>query len=89
MAGTPDPKLHAIWRDRVRRQEASGLTLAKFCAQEGVARPRLHAWKRRFRLMERADGAIHFSSCKNVGGPQRPSPDSRSAGIPTSATASG
>ena len=25
MARRPDPKLHAIWRDRIRRQEASGL----------------------------------------------------------------
>jgi hypothetical protein len=52
MARTPDPKLHALWHDRVRRQEASGWTIAKFCAQEGVARSKFHAWKRRFRLME-------------------------------------
>ena len=38
MARTQDPKLHALWRDRVRRQEASGLTIAQFCAQECVAR---------------------------------------------------
>ncbi len=30
MARTPDPKRHALWRDRVRRQEASGLTIAQF-----------------------------------------------------------
>ena len=52
MARPPDPKLHALWRDRVGRQEASGLTIAQFCAQEGVARSKFHAWKRRFRLME-------------------------------------
>jgi hypothetical protein len=52
MARTPDPKLHALWRDRVGRQEASGLTIAQFCAQEGVARSKFHAWKRRFQLME-------------------------------------
>jgi len=52
MARTPDPKLHALWHDRVRRQEASGWTIARFCAQEGVARSKFHAWKRRFRLME-------------------------------------
>jgi putative transposase len=51
MARPPDPKLHALWRDRVRRQEASGLTIAQFCAQECVARSKFHAWKRRFRLM--------------------------------------
>jgi hypothetical protein len=55
MARTPDPKLHATWRDRIRRQEASGLTIAQFCAREGVARSKFHAWKRRFRLMETPD----------------------------------
>ena len=34
MARTPDPKVHALWRDRVLRQEASGLTIVKFCARK-------------------------------------------------------
>jgi hypothetical protein len=55
MARTPNPKLHALWRDRIRRQEASGLTIAQFCAHEDIARSKFHAWKRRFRLMESAD----------------------------------
>jgi hypothetical protein len=55
MARTPDTKLHALWRDRIRRQEASGLTIAQFCTQEGVARSKFHAWKRRFRLMASPD----------------------------------
>ncbi len=55
MARTPDPRLHAIWRDRVRRQEASGLTIEQFCSQEGVARSKFHSWKRRFRLADVAE----------------------------------
>jgi hypothetical protein len=55
MARTPDPKVNALWRDRIRRQQASGLTIAQFCAQEGVARSKFHAWKRRFRLMAPPD----------------------------------
>ena len=55
MARTPNPKLYATWRDRIRRQEISGLTIAQFCAQEGVARSKFHAWKRRFHLMEFPD----------------------------------
>ena len=51
MARTPDPKVHEIWRDRIGRQQASGLTIAQFCAQEGIARSKFHAWKRRFHLM--------------------------------------
>jgi transposase len=55
MARTPNPKLHALWRDRIRRQEASGMTIEQFCAQEGVARSKFQAWKRRFRLADAAD----------------------------------
>jgi hypothetical protein len=55
MARPADPKLHALWRDRVRRQQASGLTIAQFCAQESVARSKFHAWKRRFRLVDPPD----------------------------------
>ena len=55
MARTPNPKLHALWRERIRRQEASGLTIEQFCSQEGIARSKFHAWKRRFRLADVAD----------------------------------
>ncbi len=54
MARTPDPKVHALWRDRIRRQEASGLTIDQFCTREGVARSKFHAWKRRLRLADSA-----------------------------------
>ena len=50
MPRTPNPQLHAIWRERIRQQEASGLTIEQFCFQECIARSKFHAWKRRFRL---------------------------------------
>ena len=52
MARTPNPKLHALWRERIRRQQASGLTIEQFCSQEGIARSKFHAWKRRFQLAD-------------------------------------
>jgi hypothetical protein len=52
MARTPDPKRHALWHDRVRRQEASGLTVAQFCAQEQIARSKFYAWKHRIRVRD-------------------------------------
>lgn len=55
MARTPDPTRHALWRDRIRRQEASGLTIAQFCDQEQIAASAFHSWKRRFRLMDLSD----------------------------------
>ena len=55
MPRTPNPQLHAVWRERIRRQEASGLTIEQFCSQEGIARSRFHGWKRRFRLADVAE----------------------------------
>jgi hypothetical protein len=55
MARTPDLQLHALWRERLRRQIDSGLTIAQFCDQEGLSAATFHAWKRRLRLSEVAD----------------------------------
>jgi hypothetical protein len=68
MARTPNPQLHAIWRERIRQQEASGLTIEQFCSQEGIARSKFHAWKRRFRLANAPE--------------QRPAPPSPSSFLP-------
>jgi putative transposase len=55
MARTPNPKRHALWRDRIRRQEASGLTVAQFCDQECISRSKFYAWKHQFRLKHAAN----------------------------------
>jgi hypothetical protein len=52
---TLDSELHALWRDRVRRQAVSGLTIAQFCAQERLSQASFSAWKRRLRLIDLAD----------------------------------
>ena len=40
-----NPALHALWRDRVARQLASGLSVAQFCAQERCAKSAFYKWK--------------------------------------------
>jgi hypothetical protein len=55
MARTADPQLHTLWRERLRRQVDSGLTIAQFCDQEGLSAATFHSWKRRLRLVELAD----------------------------------
>jgi|GEM_PF-6346263 len=37
MARTPEFDLHAVWRERIRRQTSSGLTIARFCAREALS----------------------------------------------------
>ena len=55
MARTPDPKRHALWRDRIRRQATSGFTVAQFCAEECISRSKFYAWKYRLRLRDRVN----------------------------------
>jgi hypothetical protein len=55
MARPSTPQLHAVWRERIRRQEGSGLTIEQFCSQEGIARSKFHSWKRHFRLADAAE----------------------------------
>jgi hypothetical protein len=52
---TPDLQLHALWRDRVRRQAVSGLTIAQFCAQKHLPPSSFYGWKRRLELIDVAD----------------------------------
>lgn len=54
MARTPDLQLHALWREYRRRQVDRRLTIAQFCAQEGLSTATFHSWKRRRRLISLA-----------------------------------
>jgi hypothetical protein len=47
MARLKDPNLERVWRQRLQRQTASGLSIAAFCAREGVSSASFHSWKRR------------------------------------------
>jgi hypothetical protein len=55
MPRTPDPKLHTLWRNRIRRQVVSGLTIVQFCAQEHLSKKLFYAWTRRLRLIDRVN----------------------------------
>ena len=55
MSRTPDPKLHALWRERIQHQAQSDLTIAQFCALECLSVASFHYWKRRLRLTELAN----------------------------------
>jgi hypothetical protein len=54
MSRPRNPELHALWRERVRRQVDSDATIAQFCAREGLSVSSFHAWKRRLRLISLA-----------------------------------
>ncbi|REK42382.1 MAG: hypothetical protein DWQ46_13650 [Planctomycetota bacterium] len=50
MGRAADPKLPALWRDRVNRQRGSGLSIVDYCRREGFSTTNFHAWKRRLNL---------------------------------------
>ena len=41
--GQRDPKRERLWRDVLRRQRGSGLTVRAFCAREQLAETAFHA----------------------------------------------
>jgi transposase-like protein len=43
-----------VWRERLRRFARSGLTVARFCQDEGVSEPSFYQWRKR--LAESAAG---------------------------------
>jgi hypothetical protein len=42
-----DPATRQLWQQRLQRFARSGLTVAAFCAREGVSSASFYAWKRR------------------------------------------
>ena len=47
MARPKDLSLEHAWRQRLRRQTSSGLSIRSFCSREGVSTVSFYAWKRR------------------------------------------
>jgi len=45
MARSSDSGKAVAWRRRVRRFDCSGLTIARFCEQEGVAKASFYRWR--------------------------------------------
>lgn len=46
MAQEGDEALSSQWRDRLKRQAESGLTIEAFCEKEGVSQSVFYVWKR-------------------------------------------
>jgi hypothetical protein len=46
----------AVWRERLRRYERSGLTVTRFCEREGVSAPSFYQWRKRLASRPAAPG---------------------------------
>ena len=47
MAGKRNAEKAALWRETLRRQASSGLSIQRFCEQEGVSAASFYAWRRK------------------------------------------
>lgn len=41
-----DPVKEKLWRERIARQENSGLSVREFCLREGISEPSMYCWRR-------------------------------------------
>ncbi len=58
MAGRRNAKKEAQWRGRVERQEASGLSVRKFCRDESISENSFYAWRRELRLRDQQQSSV-------------------------------
>ena len=56
MARKRSAEKERFWRDIVRRQAGSGLSVRRFCADEGISPPSFYAWRKRLRERGDEDG---------------------------------
>lgn len=56
----------AEWRERLRRFDSAGVSIAKFCREEGVSQSSFYLW--RMRLECEASSRAEFAPLRIVGG---------------------
>jgi hypothetical protein len=63
MRGKRDRGLERAWRQRVRRQASSGLSVRAFCEQQGLAESAFYFWRQELkrRAAESCDAVISSS----------------------------
>ena len=57
-----DGRKERLWRDRIRRQQQSGLSIRAFCAREALREPSFYWWRR----------ALGHCTSKSAGGVRPP-----------------
>lgn len=75
MARSTDPK-KALWERRFRRFVDSNLSVARFCAAEGVSEASFYYWRKKLRLPKRpsparAQGLARFHAAQDAGAEDR------------------
>ena len=66
MARKKSGEAEARWREVLKRQAKSGLSVRAFCAAEGVSAPSFYSWRRKFR--DRKNGSSRPPRAKHSEG---------------------
>jgi transposase-like protein len=51
-----DPVKERFWREAIRRQKTSGLSIREFCARQSLTESAFHAWRREIRRRDQQCG---------------------------------
>ena len=68
MASRQDVQKRRVWEARLERFRTSGLTVARFCAQEGVSANTFYYWARR---VAGASSSVRTFASQRAGGAER------------------
>ena len=75
------------WRERLKRQSESGLTIEAFCQQEGVSTSMFYRWQRHFQNLSaeptasEAGDTAHHRGKKRDGRPRRQQAEAMPVGV--------
>lgn len=58
------PEKISLWRERLKRSEQSGLSVARFCQAEGVSQPSFYQWKKKLVVPANSSGDLQVARRK-------------------------
>jgi transposase-like protein len=70
MAGKNGVEKELLWREILKRQADSGLSVRKFCATEAISEPSFYAWRKKLREREK-DGTRPRKSRRRKDAPDK------------------
>ncbi|MCM2374583.1 IS66 family insertion sequence element accessory protein TnpA [Aporhodopirellula aestuarii] len=72
----PRAETATLWTQRLQRFEQAQMTVAQFCAAEGVSQPSFYNWKRKLRSAQdpKAHAVAKFVPVTFQATPERPAP---------------
>jgi hypothetical protein len=78
----PSPEKEVYWREMLRRQQRSGLSVRQFCSDEGLSEASFFSWRREIAKRDHKAGSRVAGRSSLQGKPANQAPEPSSAFIP-------